>query len=75
MQTFWALFRRLRSPSAGGGPWLHNLCSSTDVHMPAPPVRTRSPAVEIRLAGLRADLEAKQYAQMVQGATAAVRFL
>ena len=66
--------RREQSGNAGTeGPWLHRLCSGSELALPAPPERVRSPAVQQRLAKLREDLEAKRYAAMVHDVTGEAR--
>ena len=55
------------------GPWLHQLCRGSELSLPAPPARVPSPAVQARLAKLRANLEAKNYAAMVHDITGTVR--
>jgi hypothetical protein len=67
-------WRREQGEDAGqDGPWLHQLCRASELSLPAPPARVPSPAVQARLAKLRADLEAKKYAAMVFDVTITVR--
>ena len=55
------------------GPWLHRLCSGSELALPPPPERVRSAALQERLAKLEKDLEAKTYAAMVHDVTGEAR--
>ena len=69
---FW--LRREQSGNVGKeGPWLHRLCSGSELALPAPPQRVRSAALQERLAKLRKELEAKTYAAMVHDVTGEAR--
>ena len=54
-------------PGSGRDVWLHQICSGSAVALHGPRVRTKSPALQARLAELQKKLEQHQYDVMLQG--------